>query len=42
MRKRFKKPFIDGMLIKNCPIKIAKQFNEIKIGKKCETVSVSY
>lgn len=37
-----KKPFSDGVLIKNCAIKMAKQFNETKIAEKFETVSVSH
>lgn len=37
-----KKPFSDGVLIKNCAIKMAKQFNETKIAEKFEAVSVSH
>ncbi|KAG5889759.1 hypothetical protein JTB14_003853 [Gonioctena quinquepunctata] len=36
------KTFSDGVLIKNCAIKMAKHFNETKIAKKLETVSVSH
>lgn len=37
-----KKPFSDGVLIKNCAMKMAKQFNETKIAEKFATVSVSH
>lgn len=37
-----KKPFSDGVLIKNCAMKMAKHFNETKIAEKFETVSVSH
>ncbi|KAG5870607.1 hypothetical protein JTB14_017824 [Gonioctena quinquepunctata] len=37
-----KKLFSDGVLIENCAIKMARQFNETKMAEKFETVSVPH